>query len=552
MHSIGTAIESPREPAQQTGLSSSDHAPLRAAWARDWCWSIVAALPYFSVYLAHYVGSAGRATGFVVADMAQYAALGRPAFETGPRLLYANAYDSDSAAPRIYFHWFEWLHGASVVELGLDPGLFFVIWGIVAGLVLSRVTLALTDRCLSTRRFRIPLFLITMWGGGVFVTSAVAHNLWRSYPITWETLRYDPVGGWWFFNWGRNLVFSTEATFHVFMATLWLGIMDRRWWLAAFGLTMLQTTHPYSGAQASCIVVAWVIAHRLLPRTAAIPWRAVTLSLALVALFFAYNLFYLRQFPQHRLVMENMSARWLVDMAPMIRGWLPVGLLAAARLTRDRHTLDQRTWFIVIAAATSFLLANHEWFEFLFRPIEPIHFTRGYVWLPLWLLGLPTVERLLEWTTATSDRRVACSVPLTVCGLIGVADNVGFLTQYFADRREQGVYLDTDVRQAFDYLSRHRTRGTILVTDDRISYVVRTYTFAMPFVGYPFYASDYDRNRALAARWFHFGETGPWFDSIDMVLAPAQCKSAGRLPAREWHAAVAGSKWNLFVRQRAL
>jgi hypothetical protein len=41
------------------------------------------------------------------------------------------------------------------------------------------------------------------------------------------------------------------------------------------------------------------------------------------------------------------------------------------------------TWFVVTA-----LLVNH---DLVIRPVQPIHFSRGYLWIPLMLLGLPTI-----------------------------------------------------------------------------------------------------------------------------------------------------------------
>jgi len=65
---------------------------------------LCALLPYYAVYVAHFARPTGGATGFIQDDMPYYLANAREIFERGNGITYPNPFDSDGAAPAIYFH----------------------------------------------------------------------------------------------------------------------------------------------------------------------------------------------------------------------------------------------------------------------------------------------------------------------------------------------------------------------------------------------------------------------------------------------------------------
>ncbi len=184
-------------------------------------------------------------TGFVFYDMPYYSANGREIFEAGGNgWAYANPYDR--GAPIIYFHWLPWLLGFGIKILHVDPGLQFVILGLIFGLLMSRLTYAVVETILPKQDFRDLLFLLVMWGGGILSLAAVLMNLVHGDPWWEKLLQFDPGGGLWFLNWGRNLVFGTEALYHFLVAGIWLSLIKGKWGYATLGGLALATTHPFS------------------------------------------------------------------------------------------------------------------------------------------------------------------------------------------------------------------------------------------------------------------------------------------------------------------
>src|SRR5207249_955712 len=107
---------------------------------------------------------------------------------------------------------------------------------------------------------------------------------------------------------------------------------------------------------------------------------------SLLALLLGYYLVFLEAYEPHRALRRTWSLAWTQTSASMLLAYGPAALLAAARLLQGRRRLRPDVALWVTCFAVSFLLSKHDWFT---SPRQPLHFTRGYVWLPLWLLGLP-------------------------------------------------------------------------------------------------------------------------------------------------------------------
>ena len=350
-------------------------------------WALVAVLPFWSVYFAHVMLGANRPTGFIILDCAYYCANGREIFERGNGLAYCNPYDPDPAAPVIYWHWLPWLLGAGTRILGLDTGFTLCLLGAIGGLACAWLTFRLVEAVLPTSRFLVPCFLFTMWGGGLLVLSAVATNLALGRPPLTFLLQHDPFEGMWFLNWGRNLILPTEAVYHALAVGAWLAAVRDRPWTAVGCVAALAATHPFSGIQQLLVVGAW-FAWRALTRLR-LEWPAVA-HLAVFLAFCSYYFGYLPRFPQHQDIHGRWSLEWNLGLVSLLAAGVPVFALAAARCWRDRHHWRPEMTFFLIAAAVSLTLAKHE----LFVPArQPLHFTRGYTWLPLCLLGLPLVQQ---------------------------------------------------------------------------------------------------------------------------------------------------------------
>jgi hypothetical protein len=505
----------------------------------------LAVCPFLSLYARHFMPSNGVPTGFLIYDMPSYGAQGRAAFERGNGISFPSPGNPDPHAPPIYFHWFSWLLGFGIVKLGLDPGVLFVGLGIISSLLCAWLTLLLVEAVLPGPHYKALLYLFTMWGGGFMCLAAIVVNLLRPMqPWDHDILRYDPVGGWWFLNWGRNLMFPTEATYHVVVAACWLAVLKERWALAALAAAAIGATHPFTGFEVLLILCIWTGLCAGLERSRRALYRW-SVFIALLAIFVAYNFVFLERFPEHHSVREQMTVAWTLDFVPMVLAYTGVGILAAARLARDWPRFDRQKGFLLVCFGTALLLANHGRFV---RPHQPIHFTRGYIWMPLCLLGLPLLQHLFiqgrRWLG-----RTGFSVAAALLMAVGMMDNAGFIMSYWR-LPIFGIVLTPSQWDALEWMSHHRLQGAFVSSNPLLTYLASTYTSVRSYYSHGQHTPHYAKRRADAGHWFGTGAPAPWLAQIDYLLVPRQyerltLERLSKADQRHWMRVYANQDWTI-------
>jgi len=480
----------------------------------QWRWLLVflAVLPFQLLILQQMVAGPG-ATGFLNYDSPYYAANGRAIFERGNGLAYPNPYDSDPQSPAIYFHWLVWVLGFGIKVLHIDPGVLYAGIGVIAGVVCGAVTLRLVELVLPDPRGRDILYLLTMWGGGALCLAAAASNVLQGLPWTEEVLRLDPMRGWWFQNWGRNLLSPTEAVYHCLVAVAWIGVLRQRWGLAIGAATALAATHPFSGLQHLLILGSWLIWVAWRERTPAAIGRAAVLG-GVLALFGFYYFWFLNRFPGHRDLQIRWSLAYPITLPQLLWAVGPLLPVVAWRLHRARWRLGETEKFWLLASAVTFLLLKHDWFT---SPHQPAHFSRGYLWLPLWLLALPQLQTWGLALTAPPVRLTRIAALGAIVGLLCL-DNATFLISELHSGEIDRVHLSPEDREMFAWMDRQGLRGVLLFSDTRLSYYASAYTGVRPYLGHLVNTPDMRIRWLSVSAWQRRGETGPWMEVIDYVL----------------------------------
>jgi hypothetical protein len=494
----------------------------------------IAVLPYLSITIHHYVSGNAVPTGFIQWDLPYYGANGRAVFERGNELAYPNPYDPSTDAPVIYFHWFVWVLGFGIVKLGLDPGAWFFGLGVAASLLCAFLTLRLVEIILPQTRFRTFLYLLTMWGGGFFCLGRAVANVAEGRPLADHLLAYDPFEGGWFLNWGRNLTIPTEALYHALVVASWISVLRDNWSLALFAAGAMASTHPFTGLQLLLGLFIWSSWLLVKERSS----RRLVCFLALVlmlALFAWYYGFFLESYPQHREIRKVWSLNWTLGLLTTVLAYGPVGALALGRLFCRRPSLDSAVSFFVTTFLVSYLLANHHWFT---TPRQPLHFTHGYIWMPLWLIGLPFLqEQLIVWRRRLPT--LAWAFASTGLFAMGVSDNA----VYLADKWSQptlGLYLSRDGWNMLRWMRDSHLEGVLFSQDEDLSYLSATYTSLRPYYGHYYNTPRYALRRAESNAFFIDGRAGNWLAGTNYILVdrPFTTRTLEilrHIDARPWH-----------------
>ena len=369
-----------------------------------WGWTLLLFLPVLVPYVGHVAraaidGDLGSATGFLHYEGRYYVANAREHTDGGSfHWAYGNPCSPDPETPRLFAQPMSLALGALLSVVDVEPGWLYAAFGWLCALIAVRLAVAVYGELVghSARGARLGLVCL-LWGGGLFTVAGVAFSLLAGRPLDPELVfALDPFDGWWCLNLGRNLVLPTEALYHALALGAFLAWIRGRGAVATLLLVVLSASHPFTGVQMLLATLVFLVVECFFMerRSAAAP--AVVVAL-LVALHLGYYLAFLpASSAEHRALMERWTLPWTLNAAQLLAAYTLVGGLALARLcpaTRAGEVLREPRWrFLLVFFVVSFALANH---EFLIEPVQPIHFSRGYLWTPLFLLGAPLLVRVL-------------------------------------------------------------------------------------------------------------------------------------------------------------
>ncbi len=470
-------------------------APLSSREFRRWGTSLVLFLPVIVLYACEYLRGDGRSfTGFIQYDQAYYMANAREIFEGGFHFLYGNPFSPDPDTPRIYFHLHLLVLGLVQHLTGCDPGRLYVIFGFFAGVVCVRVAMALYEHIagLETAAQKAGLVLF-VWGGGVLALTGLAYHLVRgdSFEIAGPDLfHFDPEQGWWFLNFGRNLIFPTEAYYHALFLGAVLLVMRNQFRGATWLAVALSFSHPFTGLQLLLVLLAWCVVETGVFRNRAVPFLFPGTLFGLLLFHLAYNVVLLNLFPEHRALFAQWSRAWVEPASAVIPADILVAVLAwramcTRKLARTLFTSPANrlllVWFVV-----SFALVHH---DILIAPKQPLHFSRGYTWIPLFLLGLQPLLRVMEAAYRLESRFFRIGA-FGLIFLIGLSDNLAWLglhvSMALAPRlgvtwlSQDGLSLSPGDRDLYAWLrQRPGPHDELLVTPDTnspVTYLAMVYT----------------------------------------------------------------------------
>jgi hypothetical protein len=533
------------------GVNDRGKSRSRYRWVAAGILILPAAIPY----IAHYASAGGLTpTGFIQADQPGYMAVAREYFDDGFSFTYSNPFSPGYGGAAVYFQPQTFLLGVVLFLTRLDPGLLFALFGLLAALICARVAIALfAFRAGLSGPESVIGLLLFFWGGGVLViagalTSPSSIFRFGEGMLYGGLFRWDPFDGWWFLNFGRNLVYPLEAYYHALFFGTMLALLRERYLLALGLLALLCISHPYSGSELLAIVTVWGAGesfaftrnHRV---------RRFLLGCLIIGLLHAgYYLVYLPQFSEHRELVNQWTKPWFLDLRSAALAYGTVAVFAVWGVAGRGWLSDRQNRLLLFWAAIAFLLAKHE--LFVARPVEPLHFTRGYIWTPLFLLGLPVLLSLLRklWVRGTA---VAIGA-VAVLSLVFLLDNAIWFTAVGRGYLIEHVMLAPEQRAVFEVLNRSEFRGTVVVTLDRgVATLSPVYTPLRPWTTQLLYTdSDVERRREIEDLFLRGLTSDAWRGKrLALVLERLEGDKADSTAVRTLHA-VGGTQKEVLVNEK--
>jgi len=421
-----------------------------------------------------------RPTGFIQYDNVSYIAFAKQYLDGGSNgLQYSNPFNDSNGYTPIYFQS-QTLFFALLLKLGVPAGFILPFFTLLCSFICFLLVIAIYDLLVPPGRNRALHIWLFAWGGGLlaFAGAIFLYFVEATDQLWYSLFVIDPEGGWWGLSLGRSLFFSCEAYYHcLFLGSIFF-ILKKKYRTALLTSFILTLSHPFTGIELASILVAWSGVEWLLRRRE-IPLYYVVCNFLILGFHLWFYLFYLESFSDHQSVSKQYSLTWGLRYYRMIPAYCLVGFLALFSaykakwfpFFRSRHNRIFFCWFCV-----AFLLANHE----IFMPArQPIHFTRGYIWTSLFLLGLPGLVYITNELRTRGQRWVF----IMLIAIVFLFDNAAWTVLQASRGRSNTSELYTSAEQdelfcRLDDLSDNETM--IISRNLTLSYLSTVYTKAYP------------------------------------------------------------------------
>lgn len=317
-------------------------------------------------------------------------------------------------------------------------------------------------------------FVLFIWGGGLLVVASIAYSIVWKRPL--KSFRLDPFNGWWFLNFGRNFVYPTEAFYHFLFLGSVFSAVKKNYALSAVAAFLVSLSHPFTGVELLCILCAWSFLELVIGHKGQLPWGFFLIICGLLLGHLFYYWFFLRQFAEHRSVVTQWMLPWTLHYFNIIPAYALVAVFALWRVRKIalakqffavRHNRLLLVWFVV-----AFSLAKHDLF---IHPVQPLHFTRGYIWMPLFLIGAPTLIALLRTLCAPPAHLVRVVAAILLVALF-LTDNASWLGSFLRSS-DQGIRMTYDQAAVISWMGKlPREKFLVIAQESSIGYMATVYT----------------------------------------------------------------------------
>ena len=454
--------------------------------------AILLSLPVILFILHHYLyhSSNLKPTGFTVNENVLYMSYAHQYLDQESNsIFYSNPFDGNPSSAKIYFQPVNFLFAAAM-KAGIDPGFAFSIFGLLMVILCIYTGIKIIQHLLPDHKKQTLIATLFTWGGGLTAIAGLAGSVLlagHNYPEWQDGIHLaDPANGWWGLNWGRILFIPLEAYYHFLFLLIIYLVLKQKWLAAVFASFFLSISHPFTGIELLLIMNGWLFFEKIICKNKNIPFLFWVGILGITAFHLWYYMIYLNNFPEHRQLFSQYSAGWTYSLLIAIPAYFLVASLSffSAYINRPLKrflTIPHQRLFLCWALI-SFLLSKHEWF---IKPMQPIHFTRGYTWAALFLLSIPGIIWLINYFQINKKRKWI----LTGIIMLFLSDNLLWTTNILRKKEtvEWEGHITKDTQEVLGFLNKTSTPNDLLTGNaDLINYMANVYSSANSWVSHPF------------------------------------------------------------------
>ena len=480
-------------------------------------------IPIFIFYAGYFFNYAPgyRPTGFIQYDNISYVAYAKQYIDhPGTGIGYSNPLNDGGNYPAIYFQT-QTLLLAILLRTGIDPGLAICIFSILFCFFAIRTAIAVYDELYPGGKHRNKTLVLFIWGGGIISLSCMLLKPFMTTELNfWSTISYfDPEDGWWGLNFGRSLIFGTESYYHFLFFWSFLLLLRKKWLSASMLAFILSFSHPFTGIHLLLLILGWICMEKIIFKNKEIPWWLFASTGLLIFLHLYYYLFYLPSFADHKSVSEQYSVNWNYWHYRSLPAFIPAYILVfslfivSLRIQRVKHFFsNSNNRLLLCLAIVSLLLCNHDIF---IKPMQPIHFARGYEWTAYFLMGVPAIHYLFSRVSTARIRRPV----LYLFMILLLSDNFLWILKYVRTARGNETTISVTQQEIIDVVSLHADNSTLLIgSDPFLMPYCAVYTKGYPWFSHPYTTPYYEKKKDAYTRFIQKNMVDSAWKGRDCIL----------------------------------
>ena len=181
------------------------------------------------------------------------------------------------------------------------------------------------------------------------------------------------------------------------------------------------------------------------------------------------------------------------------------------------------------------------------KPMQPIHFTRGYVWAGLFLFSLPGLTWLINYLQITKARKWLLYGFILVFlsdNLLWTANNLRGIA-----RNENEGHLAHDTREVLNYLKKEATPNDLLTgTATLVKYIANVYTPANSWATHPYNTPRIESRKAEEMKFLTTGnQPEEWNKRRIIIVMDKKEKSIPLFPALKKNVLMENNSYVVFT-----
>ncbi|OVE77268.1 hypothetical protein BVX99_03120 [bacterium F16] len=385
---------------------------------------------------------------------------------------------------------------AVFLKMGISEVVIVLVIRLVFGSLMFYFIYLIIKTTFKNTYFGTVAFLIICLGGGL----AWVSPLFNSSGDFWAGIaENEQAYYWWFFNIFRNLMYPFELIYHCLLFGQIYFLIKNRWKWATLLMVLGLLSNPFLSIHMIAIHLVF-LAHDY---KKAPDWRRYYAILP-IALWALYYKAVLPSFPIWNNVMTQHSNAYQSPMTvydfAQAYGIAILGLMSLIHKPfRDKCRGKRELLAAFSLIIITLLLVNHTRFPFL-PSLQPLHFSRGYLFFGLWIVLL----KWLEVITHESSVGVQKVVPylLAVLAIATLPDNISFVRdQLRTPPLPKLLSWKQDRQKILETLRTIPQTGNVLIGDWDLNLKIGCMTHHKVLFGTPYTTPDFQERKRDTIRY---------------------------------------------------